>query len=265
MSSFAGQVALITGAAQGIGRALAHQLAAAGAKVAAVDLQAEALEKLNVELAGKPIAATTADVTDRANFAAAVKRLEGKLGPVDLLIANAGIGRETAAVTFSAADIEEIIRVNLIGVVNSIEAVLPGMIERRRGHIAALSSMASYRGLPKMLGYCASKAGVNALLDGMRVELKPYGIGVTTICPAWIRTQMTANISARMKNILEVDDAARLMLEAVRRRRPMYTFPASAAWRVRLLRWLPAGWSDWMVERHMKRIVREDAAAPVKL
>jgi len=257
MASFAGQVVLITGAAQGIGRALAHQLADAGARIAAIDLHADALEKLTIELAGKPVAATVGDVTDRAGFNEAVKRLEGTLGPVDLLIANAGIGRETSALTFSAEAIEAIIRVNLIGVVNSIEAVLPGMIARRRGHIAALSSMASYRGLPKMLGYCASKAGVNALLDGMRVELKPYGIAVTTICPAWVRTQMTANLNARLRGILEVEDAARLMLAAIRCRRPMVTFPAGAAWRVRLLRWLPAGWSDWMVERHLRRISRD--------
>src|SRR5207245_2000808 len=100
---------------------------------------------------------------------------------IDLLIANAGIGIETSALAFRAEDIEAQIRVNLIGVANSIEAVLPAMLARRRGHLAAISSLASYRGLPKMAGYCASKAGVNALLDAVRVEVRSHGIAVTTI------------------------------------------------------------------------------------
>ncbi len=75
------------------------------------------------------------------------------------------------------------IRVNLVGVANSIAAVTAGMLERRRGQIVAISSLASFRGFPHMAGYCASKAGVNALLDSLRVELKPLGIDVTTICP----------------------------------------------------------------------------------
>src|SRR5262249_54383520 len=161
------------------GRQLALTLAAEGARIAALDRQAEGLDALAAELKGKPLACAVADVTDLPGLRAAVARLEGELGPTDLLVANAGIGRETPALTFRAEDIAEQINVNLIGVANSIDAVLPGMRERRRGHLAALSSLASYRGLPLMAGYCASKAGVNALLDALRVELRPLGIAVT--------------------------------------------------------------------------------------
>ena len=112
------------------------------------------------------------------------------MGPNDVLIANAGIGRETRRSTFNAEDVEAQIRVNLIGVANSIGAVLPGMIERKRGHLVAISSLASYRGLPKMAGYCASKAGVRRPDGSAAVELRPLGIAVTTICPGWIRTAL---------------------------------------------------------------------------
>jgi NAD(P)-dependent dehydrogenase (short-subunit alcohol dehydrogenase family) len=249
MDDFTGRVALITGAAGGLGRQLALTLAGAGAAVAAVDLAAEGLGKLAADLAGKPIAWAVADVTDREALNAAVADLAGRLGPADLLFANAGIGLETSALAFRAADIEAQVRVNLIGVANSVEAVLPGMLQRRSGHLVGISSLASYRGLPKMAGYCASKAGLNALLDSLRLELGPHGIAVTTICPGWIRTPLTANIRVPQPYLLEVDEAARHIVEAVRRRRPFYAFPPPATRRVRLLRWLPCRLSDWALRR----------------
>src|SRR5262249_33481690 len=141
-----------------------------------------------------PVAWAVADVTNRPALCEAVAKVADRLGPIDLLFANAGIGRETSALAFRAEDIEAQVRVNLIGVANNAEGVLPSMLQRRQGHLVAISSLASYRGLPRMAGYCATKAGVNALLDSLRIELKPQGIAVTTICPGWIRTPLTDNI-----------------------------------------------------------------------
>jgi short-subunit dehydrogenase len=107
-----------------------------------------------------------------------------------------------------------------------------------------------------MAGYCASKAGVNALFDAFRVELKPYNIAVTVICPAWIRTPMTAKVPGQLDGLLEVDDAARRMIAAIRQRRAYCAFPAKAVWRVRLLRWLPSSISDWLVERHFEKMLK---------
>jgi NAD(P)-dependent dehydrogenase (short-subunit alcohol dehydrogenase family) len=247
--SFANQVVLITGAASGIGRQLALDLAGEGAAVAALDLHAEPLQALAADLAGKPFAWAVADVTDREALRPAVAQLAQRLGPVDILIASAGVGCKTSALEFRPEDIETLVRVNLLGVANSIGAVLPGMLARKRGHLAALSSLASYRGLPNMAGYCASKAGLSALLDSLRVELKPEGIAVTTVCPGWVRTPMTAKIDTPMPGILEVEDAARRILDAIRRRKAHVAFPPSSAIRVRLLRWLPAGLSDWLIGR----------------
>jgi short-subunit dehydrogenase len=146
------------------------------------------------------------------------------------------------------------VSVNLIGVANSVAAVLPGMLARRRGHLVALSSLASYRGLPFMAGYCASKTGVNALFDSLRVELKPHGIATTTVCPGWIRTAMTADLKIPVPKMLDVTDAARRILAAVERRQPFFAFPADMRRQVRLLRWLPLGLSDWLVTRLLRRI-----------
>jgi NAD(P)-dependent dehydrogenase (short-subunit alcohol dehydrogenase family) len=253
MTTFANQVVLITGAASGIGRQLTRALIAEGARVGALDCNAGALADLEKELIGKPIAIDTADVTDAVATSAIVRELEAKLGPTDLLIASAGIGKETSARNYSAELVADIIRVNLIGVSNTIAAVLPGMRDRRRGHIAALSSLASCRGLPRMAAYCASKAGVNALLDALRVELAPLGITVTTICPAWINTPMVgaANLPEFVR-LMPVEEAARRILGALRKRRAYFAFPMGAAWQARLLRFLPRWLSDWMTARYAR-------------
>ncbi len=254
MTSFRDRVVLITGAASGIGRQMALELAAEGALIAALDRQAAGLDALAAELAGKRVATAVADVTDLAAVRVAVASLESRLGgPTDLLIASAGIGRATPAATFSAEEVSAMIQINLIGVVNSIDAVLPKMRERRSGHIAALSSLASYRGIPLMGAYCASKAGLNALLDSLRVELRAYGIAVTTLCPGWIRTPMTAPIGLPAGELIEVEYAVRRMLQAIRARRPYLAFPARGAWQVRLLKYLPGRWSDWLAHRFMVR------------
>src|SRR5437773_8219852 len=208
MAFFSNQVVLITGAASGLGRQLALDLAREGAVIAAVDLKEEPLTRLAAELGGQRTAWGVADVTDAGAIRNAALELGGKLGAIDILIANAGIGRDNSALNFRAEDFNAQVQVNLLGVANSVAAVLPEMIERRRGHLVGISSLASYRGLPRMLGYCASKSGLNALLEGLRVELKPVGIVVTTICPGWIRTAMTATVAVPASEMLELPDAA---------------------------------------------------------
>src|SRR5262245_21870711 len=129
MIYFSGRTVLVTGAASGIGRQLALQLAAQGAAIAALDLNAAALSILGEQLAGKPFVSITADVTEAKTVRAAVSEAENRLGPVDLLIASAGIGCETSALDLRAEDVEAVVTVNLIGVANSIAAVLPGMLQ----------------------------------------------------------------------------------------------------------------------------------------
>ena len=245
------RVALITGAGSGIGRELARTLATDGLAIAAIDKKQEGLAELAEEMQrqNRTMAWEVADVTDALTLRQKVVALEDRLGPVDLLIANAGIGLETSALCLQPEDVTAVLQVNLLGVAHSIAAVLPGMLKRRSGHIVGISSLASFRGVPRMLAYCASKAGVNAFLEGLRVEVKPYNIAVSIICPGWVRTPMTANIRGPRLDMMEADAAAKIIVGAIRRRKPFFAFPSSLAWRLRLLRWLPCGVSDWLIAK----------------
>ena len=236
-------VALITGAGSGLGRGLACALARAGMTVTAIDREEGGLVSLTEELQRENLAIAweVSDVADAHLMHAKVAALESRLGPVDLVIANAGIGRQTSALDFRPEDLSDLLQVNLMGVANTIAAVLPRMIQRRSGHIVGISSLASMSGLPGMYAYCASKAGVNALLESLRLEVEAYGIAVTTICPGWMRTPMNADMKDPPSTMVELDAAVAHVLKAIRRRRRFHAFPWSAAWGLRLLPLLP-GW-----------------------
>lgn len=253
-SAFQERIVIITGAGSGIGKHLSMVLAAEGARIGAIDCSAEGLDSLAGELEGKTWARAVADVTDLQAMQSAIRQLESELGPTDILVANAGIGRETPASKFDADLINLHFRVNLEGVINSFAAVLPGMQIRRQGHLVALSSLASYHGLPLMSAYCASKAAVSSMMDSLRVELKPMGIACTTLCPGWIRTPLTRKGKLSRLKMMELNDAVGTMVKIIRNRRAYAAFPAGNLVRVCLLRYLPRSWSDWLVTRFLGRL-----------
>jgi short-subunit dehydrogenase len=248
--SFAHQVAVITGASSGIGWELAKVLAAQGCKVGLIARRKENLNALaeNIRQTGGTAAIAAADVSDCAQLQAAVAEIRRQLGPIDLLIANAGVGMPTLLSPMNVADVEKMFRVNLLGTVYGIEAVLPEMLERRQGHLAAISSLAAYKGLPGESGYCASKAAVSSYMEGLRIHLRDKGIAVTTICPGFIRTPMTAVNKFHMPWLLEPDDAARRIVRALARRRKVYNFPWQMSLLMKLTRWAP----DWLLFRMMQ-------------
>lgn len=225
---FEGQVTVVTGASSGIGAALARQLGEAEARMGLIALPGTGLEEVaeGIRAKGGTAVAVEADVSDRTAFGTALERLTNELGPIDLLILNAGIGMHTPASAFSSDDIERLLRVNLLGVIYGIEAVLPKMIERRQGHIVGVSSLSSYRGGPFVSGYIATKAAVATLLEGLRVELRVMGTGVTvtTVRPGFVRTPMTDWVKRRQA-LMEVEPAARIILKRDRAEAPRDQVP----------------------------------------
>src|SRR6516165_2903285 len=192
--AFNNQVAVITGASSGIGWAVARELAGCGCRLGLIARREDRLKALADEIraAGGKAVYAVADVGERAQTLSAFRTVRDQLGPVDLLLANAGLGLPTPLEPMNVPQVESMFRVNTLGVVYAIEAVLPEMLRRGKGHLAAVSSLASYKGLPGESGYCASKAAVNVYMEGLRIQLRSRGIAVTTICPGFIQTPMTA-------------------------------------------------------------------------
>jgi len=248
------KVVLITGASSGIGRAFGIELARRGAAVGLLARRVGALDEIvkEIEAAGGSAIALPADVTDADAVRFAACALRRKFGYIDTLIANAGIGATTYAVDLCEKEVAELIKVNVIGVVNSVTAVIPHMIERGKGQLVAISSLASYRGLPKSAAYCASKAAVSALFDSLRIDLIRTGVDVTILHPGFIKTPLTAG-RKHMPYLMDLDEAIAKMLHAIEKRKKSYAFPWQLASIVRACMLLPIPLYDWVAAKNSFR------------
>src|ERR1044072_3344398 len=220
------QVVLITGASSGIGRGLALELARRGARVGLLARRREILEEVvkGIAAAAGRAIALPADVTQPEAVRAAVAELRRAFGRIDLLVANAGISINTFVPDLCEKAIADLINVNVIGVVNSVSAVLGEMVAQKSGHLVVNSSLAAYRGLPKSAAYCASKAAISSFFEALRIDLKGSGVDVTIIHPGFVRTQMIRSI-ARTPYLMEVDHAVRKIVRAIEKRKKGYAFP----------------------------------------
>jgi short-subunit dehydrogenase len=245
--SYAGRFAIITGSSSGIGRALSRALARSDCRVGLIARRKPLLDELEAEIRseGGIAVSASADVSDRNQLRLAFEELVGAQGPVDLVVANAGVGVPTTLDPMNIETIEEMIRVNVLGVIYTIEACLPSMLERRGGQIAAISSLSAYKGMPGESAYCASKAAVNSYLEGLRVQVQGYGIGITTICPGFVKTPMTAIDDYPMPFAMDPDEAARRIILALRKRAKVAKFPWQTTAMVKLARLMP----DWILAR----------------
>jgi short-subunit dehydrogenase len=235
----------LTGASSGIGAALATRLVERGARVAITARRVDALEALATaaRARGSQLLVAPADVTDAAAVAAAARRIEAEWGGIDLAIFNAGGSVAPSADRdprrFDAAEYAAIMTLNYFSVVYGIDAVLPGMLARGRGHIAAVASLAGYRPSSVALPYSASKAAVIHLMEGLRLSVAGRGITVTVVNPGFVKTPLTARHTFRMPFLIEADDAAERIVRGLERGKGEIHFPAPLSWTVKMLRLLP--------------------------
>jgi short-subunit dehydrogenase len=248
-SSLAGQVALVTGASSGLGWQLGCHLGKEGCKVALIARREAQLQTLVEQITtdGGTALAVVADVGHREQVEAAFARVREQLGPIDLVIANAGVGRPTLRDPVNILDVEDTFRINLMGVVYTLSAALPEMLRRKSGHLVAISSLAAYRGLPSESAYCASKAAVNVYMDGLRIHLRGTGVRATTVCPGFIQSPMTETNKFHMPQLMTADYAASRIVRAIRRGKKVYNFPWRLHLMVKLSRWLPDGVMNWVM------------------
>jgi NAD(P)-dependent dehydrogenase (short-subunit alcohol dehydrogenase family) len=243
-------VAFITGASSGIGRHLALELKLHFHEVVLVARRQEALEAVAEEIrlwGGNPLIAPC-DVRDKEQVNRAVAETLRQFTRIDLAILSAGIGDTTDAANFDAAAFARLVETNLMGVAYCLEALIPVMRQQGGGTIAVLSSLAADRGMPGSSGYCATKAALTSLCDGMRAELARNHIRLVTIEPGYVRTPMTAR-NKRMPFLMEADEAARLILRRINRGDSVIRFPLPASLFMRLMRALPVRLFDALAGR----------------
>src|SRR3954469_25515706 len=252
--------AIITGTSSGIGEALARELARRGWDIALLARRADLLEALVKELPTKSIA-LPCDVTDPNAVRDAVKQGEAALGgPFDLAIANAGVGVPSHAAKFVLADAELMMRVNILGMFNLFDAVIPSMIERRAGRFAGIASIAGLRGLPTSSVYSATKAAMHAFLEASRVELRQYGVGVTTVNPGFVITAMTDKNRFKMPFLMKVDDAARVIANGLERGKRVVEFPLPMSLLMRFARLVPNAIWDHATAPYARRKIEIEKA-----
>ena len=187
-----GAVACVTGGARGIGLATAAELAERGATVWIGDLEADAAARAAAGLEG--VRAAPLDVTERRSFDAFLEAVEAASGPPDVLVNNAGIMPLGPLLDQDQAVVERTIAVNLAGVINGMRAALPGMLERRRGHIANVASMMAKLAVPGAAVYTATKHAVLGLTETVRGEIAGSGVTLTTVLPSITRTELISGI-----------------------------------------------------------------------
>lgn len=244
--SFAGKVVCITGASSGIGYALAKEFALRGARVGVLARREDRLRQLCEEIREKDtsIEYAVADAADRARVQLGLASLKERLGPCDVMIANAGVGCSNTSTDLNVTGAEQVIRTNLLGPMYAFESVLPDMLARGSGHLVGVSSVAAFKGLPTSAAYCASKAGLNGYLESIRISLRSKNIAVTAICPGFVRTEMTEKLD-KMLWVCNADVAARKIVRAIQRRKKVFAFPRRMGLLVKGTRWLP----DWAMAR----------------
>src|SRR5260370_16129372 len=209
MASFwSNKVVLVTGASSGIGRGLATELARRGAAVGLLARRADALQDIVEEIvtAGGQAIPLPADVTDEQAVRRAVNDLKTKSGPIDVLFANAGVGITAHATNLNAEAVAKLFDVNVIGVVNSVAAVIGDMIQRGQCQLVAISSLAAYPGLPQSAAYCSSKSAVSAFFESLRLDLHCSGVEGTIIQSRFLKTPLTARRHAHLPSLIEVSE-----------------------------------------------------------
>ena len=232
---------LITGASSGIGHAMSLWWARRGATVYAAARREKHLLAL-AEQAGRGVEPVVLDVAREAECVRRVRELDDACGGFDLVIANAGVGDPSPARLADWPEVERILRINVMGAAATITAVLPRMVERDRGHVAGISSLASYRGLGAYSAYCGSKAFLSTFLESVRVDLHGTRVRATCIEPGFVKSEMTARIEGRapMPFMASAEAAADKFGRAILRGARRCAYPAVHALSSRAITWVPA-------------------------
>ncbi|CAN5523236.1 SDR family oxidoreductase [soil metagenome] len=214
--SLNGRVVAITGGARGIGKATARSLVREGAKVAIGDLDVDLAQKTATELGGGTIALEL-NVTDRSSFEGFLAQVEEQVGPLDVIVNNAGIMPIGPFIDETDATAMRMIDINLHGVIFGTKLALPGMLRRGSGHIVNIASQAGKGGFPGGATYCATKHAVVGMSEAVRGETRNTGVEISCVMPAIVNTELTAGMTeARGVKNIEPEDVAEAIVSALK-------------------------------------------------
>jgi NAD(P)-dependent dehydrogenase (short-subunit alcohol dehydrogenase family) len=245
--------AVVTGATSGLGRELAVQLGRRGWRVAVTGRRADALQETAalVSAAGGQALLLPGSVTEDDEVRGHYAAIKSAWGGLDWAILNAGVGDAMDAREFSAELVRWTFDANVFGAARWMEAVIPDMLAQGSGVIAGIASLAAFRGLPKSGPYSASKAALVTLLESARVDLRGSGVDVVTVCPGFVKSEMTDRNDARsMPFLMETSDGAAAILRGIDARRRVVHFPWPLSYPMKyLLGPLPDFAYDWIASR----------------
>ncbi|HEX3547957.1 MAG TPA: SDR family oxidoreductase [Mycobacterium sp.] len=264
MSSVNGKVALITGAANGIGAEVARRLHQKGAKLILTDLDEAQLKAVAARLGKDRVLTEAADVRELSDMQAAVDKGIERFGGIDIVVANAGIGVYGSVLNVDPAAFKTLIDVNALGVFHTVRAALASVIERR-GYVLIVSSAAAYFAIPGGSSYNLSKAGVEQFANGLRMEVAHHGVDVGSAHMSWIDTPLVRETEAELATFREmidalpgplgrttsVEDCGEAFIKGIEGRKRQINCPS---W-VGLLRWLKPLLSTPLVESRMHKLV----------
>lgn len=234
-------VILITGASSGIGRQLVLHYLRQGHIVAAVARGHTKLEALLQETAAsEKLNLYPADVSDKTQICQVIDHIEQNLGPLDLVIANAGITTQHLTEQFDLEQFDQLVQTNVLGSLYTIIPATEAMMRRGYGQVVSISSLAAFHSFPRISTYCATKAALNAQLSGLYWLLKPHGIYVTTICPGFIESEMTITQQVPSLWCIDLDKAVAQIVRAIAQKRKLYRFPFWQSQLVNLFNLLPS-------------------------
>jgi short-subunit dehydrogenase len=241
----------LTGASSGIGEALAFELARRGARVAMTARRSDVLESLKLRGAsiGGELHSFPGDVTNLEQMKAVVADIESGMGPIDLAIPNAGTHLFTVPEEFNSTEYLSLMQLNYGGMLYCIEAVLPGMLQRGRGYLAPVASLAGYRGLPRAGAYGASKAAMIHFLESIRFHLKTKGITISIVNPGFVKTPLTDKNDFKMPFLIDAERAASIICDGIERGRREIAFPFPFNWVLKIARMLPDPIYERIVDR----------------
>ena len=242
--------ALVTGASRGIGAAIARRLAKRGYEVWLAARSAQALEatQKEIEAAGGRAHTLVLDVSRPEETEAKVAQLDREVGGLDMVVANAGIGgTQVPAAQQTFAGARATLETNVMGALATLLPVIPGMVERKSGHIAGVTSLAGEIPLPAAVDYGTSKAALSFFLASAAADLVSRGVLVTDIRPGFVRTDLTAKNKFPMPFLVELDDAAELIDRGLASGKRVIRFPAPLTTAISAGRMMPAGLRDRLV------------------